>query len=324
MSTPNPSLGNLEKVELESIWPDEAQDFTPWLAKPENLRILGNTLGMDLEPEEEEVAVGPFSADILCKNAADGSWVVIENQIKRTDHGQLGQILTYAAGLSAKTLIWVAAKFTDEHRAALDWLNENTADDVSLFGLEIELWRIGNSIPAPKFNIASKPNDWSKVVKMQAGGKDGHITSHKQLLFEFWSAFKSYLEENTSLRAQRPGYQQWMIISIGRSGIHISANTSTWSSISNSYAPEIRVQLLLVSSQAKQQFIKLEEMKDQFQSKFDLPLIWENVESNKRAKVFVRQDADFTDRTKWQGQFEWLAKYLKKFTEVFGPVAKGL
>jgi hypothetical protein len=106
MITPNPALGSLEKVELESIWPDEAQDFTPWLAKPENLLILGNTLGMDLEPEEEEAAVGPFSADILCKNAADGSWVVIENQIKRMDHGHLGQILTYAAGLSAKTLIW--------------------------------------------------------------------------------------------------------------------------------------------------------------------------------------------------------------------------
>lgn len=86
MTISNPSLGNLEKVELESIWPDEAQDFTPWLAKPENLRILGNTLGMDFEPEEEEVAVGPFSADILCNNAADGSWVVIENQIKRTVH----------------------------------------------------------------------------------------------------------------------------------------------------------------------------------------------------------------------------------------------
>ncbi len=324
MSTTNPSLGNLEKVELESIWPDEAQDFTPWLAKPENLRILGNTLGMDLEPEEEEVAVGPFSADILCKNAADGSWVVIENQIKKTDHGHLGQILTYAAGLSAKTLIWVAAKFTDEHRAALDWLNENTADDVSLFGLEIELWRIGNSSPAPKFNIVSKPNDWSKEVKMQAGGKDGRITPHKQLQFEFWTALKSYMDEHTSLRVQKPSYQHWLNLSIGRSGIHLCAITSSWNYVTSTATPEIRVELELTSSQAKQHFAKLEAMKDTLQTKIDLPLTWHNPEESKSAKIFVRRDADFTDRSQWQGQIEWLAKYLKKFTEVFGPVAKGL
>jgi hypothetical protein len=190
MSTVKPNLGSLEKVALETIWPDEAKDFTPWLARPENLRILGNTLGIDLELEEEASAAGLLSADILCRNASDGNLVVIENQIRKTDHGHLGQILTYAAGLGAKTLIWVAAKFTDEHRAALDWLNVNTADDVFLFGLEIELWKIGASAPAPKFNIISKPNHWSKVVKWQAKGANGHMMSHQ--IYEFWSAFKLF------------------------------------------------------------------------------------------------------------------------------------
>lgn len=156
-----PSLGELVEVPLREIWSDEAASFTPWLAKPEHLKKLGDTLGMELEPEDEEVSVGPFSADILCKDTVDGSWVVIENQIEKTDHRHLGQILTYAAGLGAKTLVWVASKFTEEHRAALDWLNEHTSDEISFFGLEIEVWRIGDSAPAPKFNIVCKPNDWS-------------------------------------------------------------------------------------------------------------------------------------------------------------------
>jgi hypothetical protein len=324
MSTAIRSLGKLEKVELEMVWPDEAANFTPWLATMDNLRILGNTLGMDLEPEDEEVAVGPFSADILCKNTADGTWVVIENQIRRTDHTHLGQILTYAAGLSAKTMIWVAAKFTEEHRAALDWLNENTVDDVSFFGLEIELWKIGDSPPAPKFNIVCKPNDWSKAVKMQAGGAEGKITPHKQLQFEFWTAFKTYAEEHTKLRPQRPAYQHWLTLSIGRAGFYLNAITSSFNSTSGLASPEVRVELLLNAPLAKEHFIKLQSNQTSIQPKIDLPLTWHNPEESKSCKVFVRRDGDFTDRSKWPELFAWLAKYLKQFTDVLGPIVKQL
>ncbi len=321
MSARDIKLGNLERIELESIWPNEAQDFTPWLAEPDNLRILGDTLGMELEPEEQEVAVGPFSADILCKNSADNTWVVIENQIKRTDHGHLGQILTYAAGLGAKTLIWIAAKFTEEHRATLDWLNENTVDDVSFFGLEIELWRIGNSAPAPKFNVVCKPNDYSKAVK---AGADGRVTPYKQLRLEFWTAFKAYMDENSSLKTWKASHAQSLMVSIGAPGFVLFAVTSKWNSVSETYAPELRVELYSSSPQAKQQFAKLEGMKDSLQAKIDLPLMWYNPESSRVAKVYVHQDADFTDQGKWPEQFEWLARYLNRFGEVFRPVTKGL
>lgn len=324
MNTSNSKLGSLERVELESIWPNEAQDFTPWLAEPQNLRILGDTLGMELEVEEQEAAVGPFSADILCKDSADGSWVVIENQIKKTDHTHLGQILTYAAGLEAKTLIWLAAKFTEEHRAALDWLNENTADDVSFFGLEIELWRIGDSAPAPKFNVVSKPNDWSKAVRAQAGGADGRITPYKQLRLEFWTAFKAYMDENSSLKTWKASPAQSLMISIGSPGFMMFAVMSKWNSISASYAPELRVELYSNSPTVKEQFAKLESMKEQLQAEIDLPLRWHNPESGRIAKVYVCRDADFMDRSLWPEQFEWLARYLNKFAEVFKPMVKGL
>lgn len=157
-------LGRLERVALRDIWTTEAQDFTPRLAQPENLAVLSETLNMDLETVGQEESVGPFRADILCRNTLDYSWALIENQLERTDHSHLGQLLTYAAGLQTVTIVWVAATFTDEHRAALDWLNEITDERFRFFGLEVDLWRIGNSPTAPKFNIVAKPNEWTRSV----------------------------------------------------------------------------------------------------------------------------------------------------------------
>lgn len=163
-NTAKPNLGRLERVDLRKEWKTEAQDFTPWLAQEVNLAVLSGALNMGLETVGQEESVGPFRADILCRNTLDDSWVLIENQLERTDHTHLGQLLTYAAGLKTVTIVWVAATFTDEHRAALDWLNEITDERFRFFGLEVELWRIGDSPAAPKFNIVAKPNEWVRAV----------------------------------------------------------------------------------------------------------------------------------------------------------------
>ncbi len=159
MPEPVTKLGRLEAVDPREIWKSEAGDFTPWLAQEENLSLLGDTIGIEMELEAKEKDVGPFRADVLCKDIATGHWVLIENQLEKTDHTHLGQLLTYAAGLQAVTIIWVAVKFTEEHRAALDWLNEITDESINFFGLEVELWRIGESPVAPKFNVVSQPNE---------------------------------------------------------------------------------------------------------------------------------------------------------------------
>jgi hypothetical protein len=150
--TANNNLGRLEKVDLRLVWDSEAGSFTPWLSEESNIQLLGDTISLELEVEAREKNVGPFRADLLCKDTATGNWVVIENQLDTTDHKHLGQLLTYAAGLNAVTVVWVSANFTEEHRAALDWLNEITDERINFFGLEVELWRIGNSDVAPKFN----------------------------------------------------------------------------------------------------------------------------------------------------------------------------
>lgn len=325
MNTFADTLGTLQSVPLRTIWSDEAQNFTPWLARTENLSRLGDVLGMDLATEDEEVPVGPFSADILCKDMTDGSWVVIENQIEKTDHRHLGQVLTYAAGLDAKTMIWIASKFTDEHRAALDWLNDNTGEEISFFGLEIELWKIGNSPAAPKFNIVSKPNGWSKAVRSQAAATEGTITPHKQFQFEFWTGFKEFVEKNSTLKAQKPAHQHWMNLSIGRAGINMGAITSLWNTVTNSYGvPELRVELNLVGPSAKANFAALEERKEDVAAKCGVPITWHNPAEKKSCKLYVRCDGDFTQRSQWPEQFGWLVKNLELFRSVFGPLAQEL
>ena len=183
-------LGRLSRVDLRDIWVSESSDFTPWLARDENLEILGETLGIDLELEAQEKSVGPFRADILCKDIGTGSWVLVENQLERTDHSHLGQLLTYASGLEAVTIVWIAARFTEEHRSTLDWLNKITDESFRFFGLEVELWRIGDSPAAPKFNIVSKPNDWSRSVAQAARAIDESELSDTRLKQRsYWDAF---------------------------------------------------------------------------------------------------------------------------------------
>ena len=132
-------LGRIDAVDLREVWTSEDKHFTPWLAQPENLELLGDALGIDLQLEAQEKDVGPFRADLLCKNTAEeDSWVVIENQIEKTDHKHLGQLLTYASGLQAKTVVWISAEFSEEHRAAIDWLNRIANRSVQFFGIEVE------------------------------------------------------------------------------------------------------------------------------------------------------------------------------------------
>lgn len=189
-------LARLVPVGLRQGWPHEAASFTPWLAESENLALLGEALGLRLEVEGVEVNVGPFRADLLCRDLDTDEQLLIENQLERTDHSHLGQILTYVAGLDVKAVVWIAASFTEEHRAALDWLNDATDERYHFFGVTVELWRIGESPAAPRFNIIAKPNDWSRAAARAAR------TVQEQSLSEigerrraYWEAFRAALAD---------------------------------------------------------------------------------------------------------------------------------
>ncbi|WP_339907195.1 DUF4268 domain-containing protein [Symmachiella dynata] len=322
MTTSN--LGRLEKVELRNIWTTEAGDFTPWLAGEANIALLGDTIGIELEVEAQEKEVGPFRADILCKDTANDRWVLIENQLERTDHTHLGQLMTYAAGLNAVTIVWIAARFTDEHRAAIDWLNDITNDDFNFFGLEVELWRIGDSAVAPKFNLTSSPNDWTKQVAQ--GAQRAALTPAKTNQLEFWADFCDYVAEHGSaLKTVKPSPQNWLNISIGRSGIRLNAIASYWDSVMESTKNhEIRAELELYDNFSKGYYVQLLGAKDMIEKELGEPLTWYNPDDKKVCRIYLRQVVDLDDRERWPEYHEWLRNKLEALRGVFSQRVKQL
>jgi len=325
MQVNNLELGKLEKVDLRDIWTSESEHFTPWLAKENNLKLLGDTIGMELELEAQEKNVGPFRVDILCKDTATDHWVLIENQLERTDHIHLGQLLTYASGLKAVTIVWIAKKFTEEHRATLDWLNEITDDHFNFFGLEVELWRIASSPVAPKFNIVSKPNDWSKTITVGATDvRNTALTDKKLLQRDFWVAFTDFVREhNSDIKTTKPLPQHWMNIAIGRSGMRLCAIASLWDSVTESFSShELRTELVLDNRNSKNYFEQLEAKKEEIEKEIGEQLTWHNPADKRMCRIYIRKPIDLQDRSRWTEQHKWLLDKLELFYKVFAGRVK--
>jgi len=154
-------LGRISEVEVREVWRYEAQNFTTWLSKPENLELLGASLGLELEFVGREVPVGPYWLDILAQERGSGRYVAIENQLEWADHGHLGQLLTYAAGRQAQVLIWVAPRFTDQHREAINWLNQWTQREIECYAVQVHAVQVDDSRPAPEFVPVAVPRNWT-------------------------------------------------------------------------------------------------------------------------------------------------------------------
>lgn len=319
-------LGRLERVDLRRIWESEAQEFTPWLAQEGNLRLLGETIGLELELEAQEQNVGPFRADILCKDTATGHWVLIENQLERTDHTHLGQLLTYAAGLKAVSIVWIANPFSDEHRAALDWLNEVTESTFNFFGLEVEAWRIGDSPAAPKFNVVCEPNEWSRSVARGAAAKSAELKPAQELQLRFWTSFREYVQSRESrIRLTKPLPQHWMNIAIGRSGFQLSAIASTWNSEASSFdTNEIRAEFVITDANAKDYFTLLEAARGEIETELGFPLTWHSTEDVKMCRAFARKTVDLSDESDWPNHHEWLLERLDALHAAFQTRVRNL
>lgn len=320
-------FGRLERVELRHAWKTEAGDFTPWLAKEENLVLLGEAVGIDLEVEAQEKNVGPFRADLLCKDTASGNWVLVENQLERTDHAHLGQLLTYAAGLKAVTIVWIADRFTDEHRAALDWLNDITDQTFNFFGLQVELWQIGGSPVAPKFNVVCRPNEWSRDVSRGASAvRNQAITPKQQLQLEFWTAFREYaLEHALRIKPIKPAPQRWMNLSIGRDGFYLQAIASFYDTERDTYGShEIRAELVTHGSNSKLFFEHLEGRRAEIERELGETLTWHNPEDKIQCRIYLRKEADLNDRNRWPEYHAWLVEKLDGLHRVFQPIIKNV
>jgi hypothetical protein len=308
-------LGQISEVPLREVWTSEDKQFTPWLAQPENLERLGKALGIDLVLEAQEKDVGPFRVDLLCKNTAEeDSWVVIENQIERTDHKHLGQLLTYASGLQAKTIVWIAAEFTEEHRAAIDWLNRIATRSAQFFGVEVELWRIEQSPAAPRFNVVCKPNEWEATVE---GGKvaleAGEGNRSQRLRIRYWTAFRDYLrEQHSTLRPQKPSRDHWYSFGIGTAKAHTAALLITRDN-------NIAVELAINSDDAKDVYRELLQQRSEIEQVIGDVLDWREMPDKKASRIVLFKEADAYKENYWPEQFAWLRDRLEAFDRAFRP-----
>ncbi|MDG4803567.1 DUF4268 domain-containing protein [Micromonospora sp. WMMD980] len=210
-------MGRLEVVDAREVWPHEAHDFTPWLLA--NAGALGDVLGMDLELSAAEHPVGTFALDLIGVDQATGELVIVENQLAPTDHTNLGQLLTYAGGTDAVNVVWIATRFREEHRAALDWLNTRTDEATRFFGVEVGVVRIAASPPAPLLRLVAQPNDWGKSVRAKAQAEGG--SSKGQAYQRFWTQMLAELS-GRQLDWTRSGkglVQNWLALPSGTTGI---------------------------------------------------------------------------------------------------------
>lgn len=306
------SLGELKKIDLRKQWPHEAIDFTRWLAKEENIVLLADELDISVEDIKVEEATGRYNADIVAKESNTGRIVIIENQLETTDHKHLGQILTYASAHDASIIVWIVKDYTEEHKQAIDWFNHNMPETISFFLAQIELWQINDSLPAPRFNIISQPNNWAKTIKQGGRIERGSPSELKLLQQRFWNEFKEYVNKDksqTTLNLGRtPRPQHWYDISIGSSKVNVSLTF-------NSKQEQVGCELYIKNDETV--YSKLKAQKETIEKEIGSSLDWMDLPESAAFRIALTKKGDPTNEEKWPEYFSWLKQAAEKFQKTF-------
>lgn len=267
-------LGRLKEVDIRSLWAHEQYDFSNWLAKKENIELLNETVGLTLTDIDKEVYVGSYRCDLLAIDETTGIKIIIENQLDSTNHDHLGKIITYASGLDANVIIWIVREAREEHKSAIEWLNNNMVKDISFFLLEIKAYTIGDSLPAPMFKVIEKPNDFIKYSKTI---KDGELSKSEAERLNFWTEFNQYLVNNGKpFNIRKATTDHWYNIAVGTSEAHISI---TLVNKNRSIGVELYI------NDNKDLFDELYADKDEIEAKIGLPLEWQRLDEKKASRI---------------------------------------
>jgi hypothetical protein len=308
-----PPLGRLANVEPRAIWAHEALHFTPWLTQPDNIALLGEAIGIQIEPEATEVSVGGFSADIVARDLFDGTRILIENQLEPTDHTHLGQLLTYLAGLEARTVVWISRKLRDEHRAAMEWLNACTDDRFRFFAVEIELWRIGESMPAPRFSVLVKPNDWVRRERAQLRASEPTEDGARAL--GYWSAFAAWLGANApEIQRESPSRTRTMWLTLPQDGLVVSVNR-TISGLIAFVRPANRASATAAFEAAQAALIACEERLR--------TALGQSASRSKDGGVAARRSCDVDNEADWPAQFAWVLDQYRRLAGALANLTPG-
>jgi hypothetical protein len=308
------NLGRLSRVDPKSVWTHEAYEFTPWLAQ--NLVLLNEALALDIELSGTEIAVGNFAVDIFGTETSTGHEVIIENQLAPTDHSHLGQLLTYAAGLDAKIIVWISPQIRDEHRQAVDWLNRQTPNTVSFFAVELELLKIDDSAPAPRFQVVAEPSEFQREVASEALQRR---TPRQMAYHTFFSSLVNRLNELQSgfTNVKSIGYENWISLGAGATyfGLHVAIAR-----------PDIlRVEIYISTGDAAKNRRALEQLKNdrtQIEAEIGHELNWEQLA--KDCRISLAFDSPMDPSNPPEGALEWAAKTAIVFRQSFAPRIKAV
>ena len=301
-------IGKLKEVEVRELWKHEQYDFSEWLAKEENIEYLNDILGLTLVEINQEVYVGSYRCDLVAKDETTDVKVIVENQLETTNHDHLGKIVTYASGLDAKYIVWIVKSAREEHRAAIEWLNNNTNDSVNFFLIEIHAYTIGDSEPAPKFEIVEKPNDFVKKSKTR-NYKTDMIKSESERL-EFWEEFNNVLKErNKPFNIRKATNNHWYDVAIGTSEAHVAINLVN---------KEGTIVVELYIPDNKELFDKLYGFKDEIEAKLELQLDWARLDNSKASRIKTSiSGLDFDDHSNYEELMNESIDMAVKFRDVF-------
>ena len=301
-------LEHLDEInDLRTIWPKEAIDFTPWLAKEENIAILSKAINLDITVEERESPVGTFSTDIYATETNTDRRIVIENQLSDTDHDHLGKLITYASGKSADAVVWVVKRARDEHRSAIEWLNNHTDLKIGFFLCEIKLYKIGNSNAAVKFDVIEKPNDWSNQIRREIISTPSH-----QFRYDYWTQFNEYARKNSSFtrnfNIRKASTDHWMDLSIGSSNCHIAISL---------IQKRNSIDLELYINEGNLLFDKLYNNKETIEAETGLHFDWRELPDKKASRIVVEKQVNLSNRDEWESQFNWIIENTVKKKKAF-------
>lgn len=317
---PKVELHPILKVEIKDCWIDEAGDFTPWLANPNNLQLVSELIDMNLAVIQTEAPAGRYSADILCKDLETGRYVVIENQLTGSDHKHLGQLLTYAAALDATALVWIAESFNPEHKATLEWLNRGTNESIGFFAFEIRMIRVGDKYSL-NLDPVVVPNTWAKQIRAVADEASSQSET-MTLKHEYWRSFKQYMEGiGQTCPSPSPNVNLNFYFGVGGVKITLIANTQ-WEARPDDKSQGIRVQLVFEKGENSRLFDALNARKEEIEQGIGFPLDWHQEENVERRRIFVQKNVDIRDRSDWKNQHEWLVNNLSKFQKTIVPILR--
>ena len=289
-------LGRLEKVDPREVWANEARDFTLWLAREDNIALLSEAIGMELEVEDTEKSVGSFSADILCRESKTGHRVCVEIQFEETDDKHLGKIITCAAKLDAVTLIWISSKIREEHQATLNWFNDKTFKDINFLGLEVEFYRVDDSPIAPKIALVLQSKRWVKKTR--------EVLDLDEIRREYWTLFCDLVEQRGGLVEPAEPSNNWIRHSILT---HYKLDMGN-----DSKRETIHINVVITGSDSKEKIKKLEQEKSVIEREINEPLDWRNW------TIYLRRyNSDIYDKNSWAEQHDWLYEKLQLFHKVF-------